>query len=75
LTVQVDDVPGQLAKLAGRIAEVGGNISSIVAHAADQPGRINVTLRVGGASRERVLEAIAGLTAMEVLHAWDGEAE
>ena len=29
LTVQVPDVPGQLAELAGRIAQVDGNISSI----------------------------------------------
>ena len=30
LTVQVPDVPGQLAELAGRIAQLNGNISSVV---------------------------------------------
>jgi len=73
LTVQVDDVPGRLAELAGRIAGLGGNISSVVAYAAGRPGRINITLRVGGADRETVLAAIADLADLEVLHAWDGE--
>jgi hypothetical protein len=47
----------------------------VVAHAAGRPARINVTLRVGGAARETVLEAIADLAGLKVLHAWDGEAE
>jgi acetoin utilization protein AcuB len=70
LTVQVADTPGQLAQLAGRIAHVNGNISSVVAYAADQPERINFTLRVEGADRERVLEAVSGLAGLDVLHAW-----
>lgn len=73
LTVQVADVPGQLAKLAGRIAQVNGNISSVVAYAADQPERINFTLRVEGADRETVLGAVLGLAGLDVLHAWGCE--
>jgi acetoin utilization protein AcuB len=75
LTVQVDDTPGQLADLASRIARVQGNICSVVAHAADQPQRINITLRIEGADREAVLAAVAGLRGIEVLHAWRCEAE
>jgi acetoin utilization protein AcuB len=71
LTVQVPDIPGQLAELAGRIAQVGGNISSIVAYAASRPERINLTLRVQGASQEIVLEAISNIKSLEVRHAWD----
>jgi acetoin utilization protein AcuB len=74
LTVQVDDTPGQLAHLAGQIAEVQGNICSVVAHGASQPGRINITLRVEGAGREAVLAAVRGLPGVEVLHAWGCEA-
>jgi acetoin utilization protein AcuB len=70
LTVQVADTPGQLAQLAGRIAQVNGNISSVVAYAADQPERINFTLRVEGADRETVVGAISGLAGLDVLHAW-----
>jgi acetoin utilization protein AcuB len=74
LTVQVADVPGQLARLAGRIAQVNGNICSVVAYAADQPERIKLTLRVEGADRETVLGAVSGLEGLDLLHAWDCEA-
>jgi len=73
LTVQMADVPGQLAKLADRIAQVNGNISSVVAYAAEQPERINFTLRVEGAGRETVLGAVSGLAGLDVLHAWGCE--
>lgn len=67
LTVQVADTPGQLAELTSRIAQVNGNISSVVAYAADEPERINVTLRVEGADRETVLGAVSGLAGLDVL--------
>jgi acetoin utilization protein AcuB len=70
LTVQVDDTPGQLAELAGRIAGVQGNIGSVVSYAANQPKRINITLRVEGLDRETLLSALSGLPGLEVLHAW-----
>ena len=70
LTVQVADTPGQLAELTSRIAQVKGNISSVVAHAAGKPERINITLRVEGADRETVLGAVSGLVGLDVLHAW-----
>lgn len=70
LTVQVGDVPGQLAELAGRIAGVQGNITSVVAYAADQPGRMNFTLRVEGTSKAALLEAISTFAGLEVLHIW-----
>ena len=73
LTVQVPHVPGQLARLAGRIALVGGNISSVVAYDAGRPERINLVLRVEAANRETVLASLSGQTAMEVLHVWGGE--
>ena len=72
LTVQVPNVPGQLAELASRIAQVGGNISSVVAYETDQPDRINITLRVEGIEQEIVLEAISGQFRLDVLHVWDG---
>lgn len=73
LTVQVPNVPGQLADLAGRIAQVGGNISSVVAFAAELPEQINITLRIEGVRREAVLEAISDQAELEVLHVWGGE--
>jgi acetoin utilization protein AcuB len=70
LTVQVAHVPGQLAKLADRIAQVNGNICSVVAYAADQPERINFTLRVEGADREAVLRAVSSLAGLDLLYEW-----
>jgi acetoin utilization protein AcuB len=72
LTVQVSDVPGQLAELSSRIAQVSGNISSVVAYKAAQPERINITLRVEGADKETVLDTISSQFRLEVLHVWDG---
>ena len=72
LTVQVPDVPGQLAELSSRIAQVSGNISSVVAYKAAQPERINITLRVEGADRGTVLETISSQFRLDVLHVWDG---
>ncbi len=72
LTVQVQNVPGQLAELSNRIAQIGGNISSVVAYESEQPERINITLRVEGAERETVLETILGQFRLDVIHVWDG---
>jgi acetoin utilization protein AcuB len=73
LTVQVADAPGQLAELASRIAGVDGNVSSVVAYPAGQPGRANITLRVEGVDRETVLAAVSRLVGLDVLHAWSRE--
>jgi acetoin utilization protein AcuB len=73
LTVQVDNKPGQFAEVTGRIARVNGNITSVVAYAADRPDRVNLTLRVEGVDRETVLEAVSAFAALDVLHVWEGE--
>jgi acetoin utilization protein AcuB len=72
LTVQVPDVPGQLAELSSRIAQVGGNISSVVAYQAAQPERVNITLRIEGADRKTVLDTVSSQFRLDVLHVWDG---
>ena len=71
LTVQVPNVPGQLADLTSRIAQEGGNITSVVAYDPGDPHWINLVLRVQDASREAVLYAVAGHPSMRVLHIWD----
>ena len=70
ITVQVPDRPGELAKLAGRIAGVGGNICSVVSHRAGREGWMNLTLRVEGVERDPLLAAIRADPAVEVLHVW-----
>jgi acetoin utilization protein AcuB len=71
LTVRVLSVPGQLAELAGRIAQVNGNISSVIAYAADRPDCINITLRVEGVDRETAVAAIADQAELKIIHAWE----
>jgi hypothetical protein len=73
LTVQVADIPGQLAGLASHIGQVSGIIPSLVAYAADQPERINFTLRVEGVDRQTVLGAVSDIGGLDVLHAWGCE--
>jgi len=71
VTVQVPDRPGELAKLAGRIADAGGNICSVVSHRPGRSGWMNLTLRVEMVEREPLLEAIGADPAVEVLHVWE----
>jgi acetoin utilization protein AcuB len=70
LTVQVEDVPGQLAEVARRIASVNGNITSIVAFDAGKPQRMNFTVRVQGVEEDVLLKAVSAIQDLEVLHAW-----
>jgi acetoin utilization protein AcuB len=73
LTVQVPNVPGQLAELARRIAQTGGNITSVVAYGGDHPEQINLVLRIEGASQERVLASMSDQAKLDILHVWNDE--
>ena len=74
LTVQVADVPGQIALLTGAIAGAKGNITSVVSHPAGRSGRLNLTLRVESIPREMLLKAITSLSGVEVLYVWSSDA-
>jgi acetoin utilization protein AcuB len=67
LTVQVADAPGELARLAGCLARAGGNISSVIAYPAGETGRSNITLRIDGAERQAILNAIRDLPQLEII--------
>jgi acetoin utilization protein AcuB len=70
LSVQVDNIPGQIAALASAIARVNGNILSMVTYPAKQAGRINLTLRVEGVDCETIQQAIKGLEGIVMLYVW-----
>lgn len=74
LTVQVPDVPGQLAALAVCLARANVNVNSIVGYAAATPGRQNITMRVTGADRQAVLDAITCLADLELVDVAKGTA-
>jgi acetoin utilization protein AcuB len=67
LTVQVDDKPGQLADLTGRIARINGNIVSVVSSPAEQLGRMNFTLRVEGVDLSNLLAAVEDQSGLVIL--------
>ncbi len=71
ITVQVPDRPGELARLAGRIAQAGGNICSVVSHRPKESGRMNLTLRVEGVARDTLLAAVRADPEVAVLHVWE----
>ena len=70
ITVQVDDRPGQLAEVAGRIASINGNITSVVAFSSGRPQRMNFTFRVQGVDQEMLLNVVSSVNDLEILHAW-----
>jgi acetoin utilization protein AcuB len=71
ISVQVDNTPGQLAALTGRVAEVGGNIITIASYPADTPSRINFTLRIDSATLGVLRTAINTLPGAEIKYTWD----
>jgi acetoin utilization protein AcuB len=52
------DVKGELARLSGAIAGVGGNIIAFGSLPGDEPTSVLVTLKVDGVTRDRLLETI-----------------
>ena len=73
VTVQVPDRPGELSKLAGRIAAIGGNICSVVSHPPQQEERMDLTMRVEGVDKESLLGAVRADPAADVRHVWERE--
>jgi acetoin utilization protein AcuB len=70
LSVQVDNRPGEFARLASLIADVGGNILSLASHPASTPDRLNLTLRVETVSIEDLVQAIDRHPDASLLHIW-----
>jgi acetoin utilization protein AcuB len=69
ITVQVPDRPGQLARVASQIAALNCNICSLLtARAGD---RVSLTMRLQGADREAIVQAIQDLPKIEVVHVWE----
>lgn len=75
LSVQVDNIPGQIASLASRIAQVNGNILSLATYPANQPERINITLRIEGADCKTLQQVVEDLAEVEMLNVWCREGE
>jgi acetoin utilization protein AcuB len=78
LTLLIHDVKGELSRLAGHIAEMGGNIIRLTTLPAKEPDYQVVTVKVEEVPLEMLVGSLSG-TVVEVLdaregHGWGGEA-
>lgn len=73
ISVQVENVPGQIAMLTGSIAEVKGNILSLVTYPSSRTERINITLRIEGADPKTLQAVIEDLPDVDLLNMWCSE--
>lgn len=67
VTVRVPDVRGELARLAGVIARLGGNICSVALFRGEQPEHVFLTFRLEGVDEEILIPALEG-EVEEVVH-------
>lgn len=67
VTVRVADVRGELARLAGVIARLGGNICSVALFRGEDPGHVFLTFRLEGVE-EGVLVPALEAEVEEVVH-------
>ena len=71
LTLLVDDVKGELARLSGQIADVGGNIVRLTTLPAKDAAHQVVTVKVEDVPQETLLLSLSGIV-VEVLDAREG---
>ena len=67
VTVRVPDVRGELARLAGVIAGLGGNICSVALFRGKDPQHVFLTFRLDGVDEEILIPALETEVA-EVVH-------
>lgn len=67
ITVRVPDVRGELARLAGVIARLGGNICSVALFRGEEPEHVFLTFRLEGVDEEVLIPALEG-EVEEVVH-------
>jgi acetoin utilization protein AcuB len=73
ITVQVPDRPGQLARVATLVAELGCNIASIVSTRGR--GKTQLTMRLENADADAIAKAIDGLQEVDLIHLWRSDGE
>jgi len=58
VTLRVPDVRGELSRLAGAIAELGGNICSVASFRGEEPGHVYITFRLEGVDEETLIPTL-----------------
>jgi acetoin utilization protein AcuB len=67
VTVRVRDVEGELARLSGLIAGMGGNIASVARFRGEDPAHCYITFRLQGVEEEALVPALRA-SVEEVAH-------
>jgi acetoin utilization protein AcuB len=67
VTVRVPDVRGELSRLAGVIARLGGNICSVALFRGEEPEHVFLTFRLEGVDEEVLIPVLQG-EVEEVVH-------
>lgn len=67
ITVRVPDVRGELARLAGIIAGLGGNICSVARFRGEDPAHCYITIRLEGVEEETLVPALTA-EVEEIVH-------
>jgi len=67
VTLQVPDVPGELAKVTATIAEQGGDIVAGGTYPAKEPLKANITLKVRHVSQDELVASLHALEGVELL--------
>jgi acetoin utilization protein AcuB len=67
VTVRVLDVRGELARLAGEIAGLGGNICSVARFRGEDPSHCYITIRLEGVEEEVLVPALR-VEVEEIVH-------
>ena len=67
VTLRAPDVPGELARMTGLIAELGGNLCTVASFRGEDPEHVYFTFRLEGVEEEVLLPALEEL-GEEVVH-------
>lgn len=67
VTLRAPDVQGELARLSGMIADLGGDIRSVASFWEEDPGRVYFTFRVQGVGEDILIPALEEM-GEEVVH-------
>jgi acetoin utilization protein AcuB len=68
ITLRISDVPGELARTTGLIAELGGNLHSVASFQGEDPDHVFITFRLDGVDEHVLVQALEEM-GEQVVHA------
>jgi acetoin utilization protein AcuB len=58
ITLRMPDVPGELARMTGVIADLGGNLHSVASFRGEDPEHVHITFRLDGVDEDVLVPAL-----------------